>query len=155
MIVDCSRFLNWLIEVNFEAGTATVEPGLILNALNCSAAEYGLQFGPDQASAERATLGGCIANNASGAHSILYGMTADHIISADVVLADGSLAVLEEMRLEDAKKKKEPWQSLSKPNYGWCHCHTTLSWACCPTQGSQKPVTQSLVYWNADLQRLS
>ena len=107
MIVDCSRFLNRLIEVNSEAGTATVEPGLILNALNRSAGEHGLQFGPDPASAERATMGGCIANNASGAHSILYGMTADHILSAEVVLADGSLAAFEEVKLEDAKKKLE------------------------------------------------
>ena len=105
MIVDCSRFLNQIIEINAEAGTATVEPGVILNALNRSAAEHGLQFGPDPASAERATMGGCIANNASGAHSILYGMTADHIISAQVVLADGSQAVFEEVRLEDVEKK--------------------------------------------------
>ena len=105
MILDCSRFLNRLIEINFEARTATVESGLILNALNRSAAEYGLQFGPDPASAERATMGGCIANNASGAHSIQYGMTADHIISAEVVLADGSLAAFDELRLEEAKKK--------------------------------------------------
>jgi len=105
MIVDCSRFLNRLIELDPEAGTATVEPGLILNSLNRSAAEHGLHFGPDPASAERATIGGCIANNASGSHSILYGMTADHIISAQVVLADGSLAAFQEMRLGDAIKK--------------------------------------------------
>jgi FAD/FMN-containing dehydrogenase/Fe-S oxidoreductase len=105
MIVDCSRFLNRLIEINPEAGTATVEPGLILNALNRSAAERGLQFGPDPASSERATMGGCIANNASGAHSILYGMTADHVLSAQVILADGSQAVFEEVKLDDVEKK--------------------------------------------------
>ena len=54
-----------------------------------------LQFGPDPASSERATLGGCIGNNAAGAHSILYGMTADHILSAEVVLADGTVTSLQ------------------------------------------------------------
>ncbi len=48
-------------------------------------------FGPDPASAERATMGGVIANNATGAHSLSYGMTADHLLSADVIMSDGSL----------------------------------------------------------------
>ncbi len=91
LIVDCSRWLDNIVEVNPEARTATVEPGVILAALNKVAAKHGLQFGPDPASAERATMGGVIANNATGAHSILYGMAADHLISADVVMADGSL----------------------------------------------------------------
>jgi len=91
LIVDCSRWLDNIVEVNPEARTATLEPGVILAALNKAAAKLGLQFGPDPASAERATMGGVIANNATGAHSILYGMAADHLISADVVMADGSL----------------------------------------------------------------
>lgn len=96
LILDCSRWLNKLVDVNPEARTATVEPGLVLSTLNAATAKYGLTFGPDPASAERATLGGVIGNNASGAHSILYGMTADHLISADVILADGSLATFGE-----------------------------------------------------------
>ncbi len=92
LIVDCSRWLDRIIEVNPEEKTAIVEPGVILSALNKALAKYDLQFGPDPASAERATLGGVIANNATGAHSILYGMTADHLLSADVIMADGSAA---------------------------------------------------------------
>ena len=57
-------------------------------------------FGPDPASAERATMGGVIGNNATGAHSILYGMTADHLISADVVLSDGSLATFDDPKFD-------------------------------------------------------
>lgn len=91
LILDCSRWLNSLVDIDPEARTATVEPGLVLARLNAVAAKYGLAFGPDPASAERATLGGVIGNNATGAHSILYGMTADHLLSADVILADGSL----------------------------------------------------------------
>lgn len=97
LILDCSRHLDKIIAINPEERTATVEPGVILAALNRAAARHGLQFGPDPASAERATLGGVVGNNATGAHSILYGMTADHLLSADVILSDGSLAVWKEV----------------------------------------------------------
>ena len=93
LILDCSRWLDSILEIDPEARTATLEPGVVLADLNAAAAKFGLTFGPDPASAERATLGGVIGNNATGAHSILYGMSADHILSADVILSDGSLAV--------------------------------------------------------------
>src|SRR5215212_6234356 len=94
LILDCSRWLDQLVEIDVEARYAVVEPGLVLSKLNAAAAKHGLMFGPDPASAERATMGGVIANNATGAHSLTYGMAADHLISSDVILADGSLAVL-------------------------------------------------------------
>src|SRR5512144_518941 len=96
LILDCSRWLDSLLEIDPETRTATVEPGVILTRLNLAAAKHGLMFGPDPASAERATMGGVIANNATGAHSLTYGMTADHLLAADVVMADGSLATLRE-----------------------------------------------------------
>jgi FAD/FMN-containing dehydrogenase/Fe-S oxidoreductase len=99
LIIDCSRHLTEIHELNVEhendrvkEGQVTAEPGIVLNTLNRTAAQYGLQFGPDPASAERATLGGSLANNATGAHSILYGMSADHLLSAEVILADGTIA---------------------------------------------------------------
>src|SRR4030043_2341271 len=102
LIVDCSRYLNRLVEINPEELTATVEPGLIFDDLNRAANKYDLQFGPDPASSERAPLGGCIGNNAAGAHSILYGMTADHIHSAEVVLSDGSITTFKPVTMEAA-----------------------------------------------------
>src|SRR6266540_658965 len=96
LILDCSRWLDSIIDVNSENHYAIVEPGVVLSNLNKAAAKYGLQYGPDPASAERATMGGVIANNATGAHSLLYGMSADHLVSADVIMADGSLATLGE-----------------------------------------------------------
>src|SRR5215216_223019 len=96
LILDCSRWLDSIVEVDPEAQTATVEPGVILSTLNTAAAKHGLMFGPDPASAERATMGGVIANNATGAHSLMYGMTADHLLSADVVMADGTTGSLGE-----------------------------------------------------------
>jgi FAD/FMN-containing dehydrogenase/Fe-S oxidoreductase len=101
LIIDCSRWLDHIIEIDPGSRTAIVEPGVILSTLNRAAARFGLQFGPDPASAERATMGGVIANNATGAHSILYGMTADHLLSANVIQADGSLATWGELKIED------------------------------------------------------
>ncbi len=105
LVLDCSRWLDRLIEIDPEARTAIVEPGLVLSRLNAAVAKHGLIFGPDPASAERATLGGVIGNNATGAHSILYGMTADHLISADVIEADGGLATWGELRKERVERK--------------------------------------------------
>jgi len=104
-IVDCSRYLNQLLEIDPEARTAVVAPGVVLNRLNREAARFGLQFGPDPASAERATLGGSMANNASGAHSICYGMCADHLLGVEVALSDASTAMLEEVALSDASRR--------------------------------------------------
>lgn len=92
LIIDCSRHLNHILEINVSERYADVEPGVILSSLNNLVGNTDLQFGPDPASAERATMGGVIANNATGAHSIRYGMAADNLISANVVLSDGSFA---------------------------------------------------------------
>src|SRR3972149_6579578 len=115
LILDCSRYLDSSIEINPESHSAIVEPGVILSDLNRAASKYGLMFGPDPASAERATLGGVIGNNATGAHSILYGMAADHLLSADVILSDGSLAELGEIsewRVENSEKTITRYASL-------------------------------------------
>ncbi|RJP56124.1 MAG: FAD-binding oxidoreductase [Anaerolineaceae bacterium] len=107
LILDCSRHLDSIIEIDPEAHAAIVEPGVILADLNRAAAKYGLMYGPDPASAERATMGGVIGNNATGAHSILYGMSADHLLGADVILGDGSLAIFDDsifdIRSSDAR----------------------------------------------------
>src|SRR5215213_9300856 len=96
LILDCSRWLDHIVEFNPDEHYAIVEPGVVLSNLNKAARRHGLQYGPDPASAERATLGGVIANNATGAHSLLYGMTVDHLISAEVIMADGSMGVFGE-----------------------------------------------------------
>ncbi len=100
LILDCSRYLNQIVDINLESHTAIVEPGVVLATLNQAAAKHGLMFGPDPASAERATMGGVIGNNATGAHSILYGMSADHLISSDVILAGGSLEIWGEVNYQ-------------------------------------------------------
>ncbi|MFQ5424102.1 MAG: FAD-binding and (Fe-S)-binding domain-containing protein [Phycisphaerae bacterium] len=88
--LDCSRHLNAIVRIEPDARTATVEPGVVLDELNAALAQHGLHFAPDVATSSRATLGGMIANNSCGAHSVLYGRTVDHVASVDVVLSDGS-----------------------------------------------------------------
>src|SRR5205814_154007 len=90
--IDTSKFLNRVIEVNVEERWARVEPGIVLDELNATLRVHGLRFAPDISTASRATIGGMIANNSSGARSVLYGKTIDHVLEQQVVLADGSLA---------------------------------------------------------------
>ncbi len=96
VIMDFTRHMRRLRAVNGEARTVDVEPGMILGTLNAQLAPLDLMFGPDPASAERAAIGGIIGNNATGAHSIRYGMTADHLARLQVVLANGDLVWLDE-----------------------------------------------------------
>lgn len=88
--LDCSRYLNRILQIDPESRTATVEPGVVLDELNAALAPYGLHFAPDVATSSRATIGGMIANNSCGAHSVMYGRTVDHVAALDVVLSDGS-----------------------------------------------------------------
>ncbi|MCD6426373.1 MAG: FAD-binding protein, partial [Anaerolineales bacterium] len=83
-----------VLDINPEEKTAIAQPGVILGSLNRKLAAYQLLFGPDPASADRATIGGVLGNNATGAHSILYGMSHDHLLEAETVLSDGSSALL-------------------------------------------------------------
>ncbi len=89
LVVDTTKHLAQIIEVDAEARTATVGPGVILDDLNRAAGKHGLRFGPDPASSNRATLGGMLGTNATGTHSIQYGSTVDHVLTADVLLRGG------------------------------------------------------------------
>jgi FAD/FMN-containing dehydrogenase/Fe-S oxidoreductase len=90
VVVDFSRHLNRVLEVDAEARTARAEPGAILDDITAAAAGAGLRFGPDPSTHARATLGGSIGNNACGSRALKYGRTADNVIELDVVTADGA-----------------------------------------------------------------
>lgn len=90
LVLDVSRHMGAILEIDPQRRTARVEPGVVLDELNAQLAKHKLQFAPDVATSSRATLGGMIANNSCGAHSVYYGRTVDHLIGLDVVLADGS-----------------------------------------------------------------
>src|SRR4249920_419693 len=92
--LDTSKCLNRILELNVAERWAWVEPGVVLDELNAQLAPLGLRFAPDISTASRATIGGMMANNSSGARSVLYGKTIDHVLEQHVVLSDGSLAHL-------------------------------------------------------------
>jgi FAD/FMN-containing dehydrogenase/Fe-S oxidoreductase len=90
--LDISKYYNRLLEVNVEERWCRVEPGIVLDELNAQLAPLGLRFAPDISTASRATIGGMMANNSSGARSVLYGKTIDHVLEQVVALSDASVA---------------------------------------------------------------
>jgi FAD/FMN-containing dehydrogenase/Fe-S oxidoreductase len=95
--LDTTKYLNRILEVDASARTVWVEPGLVLDELNAHLRPLGLRFAPDISTASRATIGGMIANNSSGARSVLYGKTIDHVAELQVVLADGTSTRLRQL----------------------------------------------------------
>lgn len=94
LVLDMSRYLIRILEIDQEGKWARVQPGVVRDELNAVAARYGLQFAPDPATSSRATIGGMIANNSSGTRSILYGKTIDHLISLSVMTSRGHVLEL-------------------------------------------------------------
>ena len=92
VVMDFSRHMDRVLEIDAETRTAVVQPGVVQEQLNAAAAAHGLKFGPDTSTANRATIGGMIGNNSAGSHSVRYGMTIDHVRALDVVLSDGNRA---------------------------------------------------------------
>src|SRR4029077_10482634 len=89
LIVDFSRYNRQITDLDLEKRTVRVGAGVVLDQLNAFLKPHGFCFGPDVATSARATLGGMIANNSSGARVPVYGTTADHVVSTEIVLADG------------------------------------------------------------------
>jgi FAD/FMN-containing dehydrogenase/Fe-S oxidoreductase len=102
VVIDCSKYLNRVIEVNAAERWARVEPGVVLDELNAQLAPLGLRFAPDISTASRATIGGMMANNSAGARSVLYGMTIHHVLEQTILLADGSIVEVREMPRDQA-----------------------------------------------------
>lgn len=101
LIIDFSKYINKILQLNIEQRWAEVESGVVLDVLNAALAEHGLMVGPDPSSGAVATIGGMAGNNSTGAHSLVHGMMADHIQAMEVVLSDGSLAWLEDKSTDE------------------------------------------------------
>jgi FAD/FMN-containing dehydrogenase/Fe-S oxidoreductase len=97
VVLDFTRHLNRIVDVDPEARTARVQPGVVLDDLRAAAAPHGLTFGPDPSTHSRCTLGGMIGNNACGSHSVAWGTTADNVRALDVLTYRG-----EHVRLDGA-----------------------------------------------------
>ena len=93
VVLDFSKYMDRVVEVNPEERWMRAQPGITLDELNRQVRPHGLHFPPDPTTSNRATVGGAIGNNSCGAHSVLYGKTSDHVRELSVVLADGTGAI--------------------------------------------------------------
>ncbi len=105
LIVDVSRYMNRIIEVNKAEKWVRVEPGVILDELNQYLKPFGLFFGPETSTSNRCMMGGMLGNNACGAHSILYGSTRDHTLEVSTILSDGSEAGFSNLTTKEFENK--------------------------------------------------
>ncbi|MHC4593669.1 MAG: FAD-binding and (Fe-S)-binding domain-containing protein [Planctomycetota bacterium] len=101
MVIDFSKYMNNILELNVKDRWVRVQPGIILDELNTELARHGLLFAPDPATSSRATIGGMMGNNSSGTRSIIYGRMCDHVLAGKVLLSDGTTLELEELSLSE------------------------------------------------------
>ncbi len=90
IVVDVSKYFNKILEINAEAGWATVQPGIVRDDLNAALRPHGFFFAPETSTANRAMIGGMIGNNSCGSNSVVYGSTREHLIEVEGYLSDGS-----------------------------------------------------------------
>jgi len=89
VILETARHLNSILELNLEEDWVREQPSLVCAELNAYLAPHGVHFAPDPATLDRACIGGMIANNSAGMRTVRYGMTIDHLLGLDLVLATG------------------------------------------------------------------
>ncbi|MCZ6679514.1 MAG: anaerobic glycerol-3-phosphate dehydrogenase subunit C, partial [Candidatus Poribacteria bacterium] len=107
IVIDMSKYMNNVIEVNIEERWARVQPGVVLDELNHHLKPHDLMFAPDVATSSRANVGGMIGNNSAGSHSLIYGKTVDHVMALDLVLANGEEIIVEPISLDELEAKKQ------------------------------------------------
>ena len=97
VVIDFTKYMNNIIEVNTSEHWVRVQPGVVLDILNDRLLRHGLHFAPDPAPSNRATLGGMIGNNSSGTRSIVYGKTIDHVLEVKILCSDGTILNLKRL----------------------------------------------------------
>lgn len=105
IVVDVSRYMNKILEVNTRESWVRVQPGVIRDELNLFLKPYGLFFGPITATATRAMIGGMVGNNSSGTTSIKYGVTRDHVLELKTILSDGSEVIFNSLSVNEFQEK--------------------------------------------------
>jgi FAD/FMN-containing dehydrogenase/Fe-S oxidoreductase len=113
IVFDMRRYMNKIISVEDGGAAVVCEQGVVLDDLNDCLASYGRKIGPDPSSGNRATIGGCVANNATGAHSLEYGYIGDYVENIEAVLADGSVVEFKN-DLDLGVEKDEKLASIAK-----------------------------------------
>lgn len=105
IILDVSKYMTSILELNKEEKWICVQPGVVLDELNSFLKPYNLFFGPETSTANRCCIGGMLGNNSCGSHSLVYGATREHTIDANVILSDGSSTIFKKISKEDVYKK--------------------------------------------------
>jgi len=105
IVVDVSRYMNKIIEINTDEKYAWVEPGVVLDELNIELKKHKLFFAPETSTSNRCTIGGMVGNNACGSHSLIYGSTRDHLLEVKGFLSDGSEVHLKPISKEEFLNK--------------------------------------------------
>jgi FAD/FMN-containing dehydrogenase/Fe-S oxidoreductase len=105
IIVDVSRYMKRILEINEEEKWVRVEPGVVPDELNMVLKEKGLFFGPETSTSNRCNIGGMVGNNACGSHSLIYGSTREHTIELKTILSDGSEAIFGPLDSESFERK--------------------------------------------------
>ena len=105
IVIDFSKYMNKVLELNTEERWVRVQPGIVLDELNAALAPHGLHFAPDPATSSRATVGGMMGNNSSGTKSIIYGITRDHVLETKALLSDGTILELGEWSAEEYDRR--------------------------------------------------
>ncbi len=106
IVLDMSKYMNQLLEVNVDERWARVQPGIVLDELNDKLKPHGLMYAPDVATSSRANVGGTIGNNSAGSHSLIYGKTIDHVMSIDLVLSNADEITAAPISLQELETKK-------------------------------------------------
>ena len=107
IVLDFSKYMNKVLEVDRDGLCCRVQPGLVQDELNSHVRPMGLLFGPDTSTSNRATIGGMTGNNSAGMHSIAYGKTLDHVLELTAFLADGSEVLMKDLSLEELELKRQ------------------------------------------------
>ena len=148
VVLDFTRHLDRILEIDPEARTARVQPGVVLDDLRDAARPHGLTFGPDPSTHNRCTLGGMIGNNACGSHSVAWGKTVDNVRALDVLTYRGerlrlgrgepaagripeALRALGERCAARRPRRRSPTSPAGSP--------ATTSTSCCRSTGSTWP----------------
>ena len=105
IIVDISRYMNKILEINKEEKWVRVQPGVVLDELNMSLKKHGLFFGPETSTSNRCTIGGMVGNNACGLHSLVHGSTREHTIEIEAILSDCSEVLFGNLDKESFNEK--------------------------------------------------
>lgn len=105
IIVDVSKYMTQILEVNEKEKWVRVQPGVILDELNRSLSYTGLFFSPETSTSNRCMIGGMVGNNSCGSHSLIYGSTRDHVLSVKAILSDGSDVEFSDLSVEEFRYK--------------------------------------------------